>query len=139
MLQQFQHQLIVTSTGRGFYDITPDVAQFVAEQGVEMGIVHLFVKHTSCSLLVQENADPDVRDDLETFLSQLIPESATYRHQNEGPDDMPSHIRTALTQVSLSIPVHAGTLTLGTWQSIFLYEHRAARFQRHIQLHLIGE
>jgi secondary thiamine-phosphate synthase enzyme len=114
------------------------VSAFFREQFVETGLLTAYCRHTSASLLIQENADPDVLRDLETFFRKLVPEDDHYRHDEEGPDDMPGHIRSVLTQSSLSIPVVNGRLALGTWQAIYLYEHRARPHRREILLHLLG-
>jgi secondary thiamine-phosphate synthase enzyme len=135
-----QHRLEVGTRGPGLYEITAEVAGWVSGQDIERGLLTLFVRHTSASLLIQENADPDVRADLERFLDRLVPEdSRLYRHQAEGPDDMPAHVKTALTQVQLSIPVERGGLGLGTWQGIYVFEHRRAPHRREVSLTLIGE
>ena len=138
-VQQASHQLSVATRGRGLYDVPPDVAAWVAGQAVREGLLTLFLRHTSASLVVQENADPDVLRDLESFFAKLVPEApGRYRHSSEGPDDMPAHIRAALTQTQLSIPVAEGRLALGTWQALYLYEHRVAPHTRRLALHLIG-
>ncbi|MFO8004774.1 secondary thiamine-phosphate synthase enzyme YjbQ [Thioalkalivibrio sp.] len=138
-MRQASHTLTLRTTGKGLYECTPEVAAWVRSSGIESGLLTLFVQHTSASLLIQENADPDVRADLEDFFARLVPEaSASYRHRSEGPDDMPAHVRSALTQTQLSIPVNAAVPALGTWQGIFLFEHRRAPNQRRIMLHLIG-
>jgi len=138
-MRQSQHQLDLPARARGLYDITGEVARWVAAQGIATGILTLFLPHTSASLLIQENADPDVLRDLETFFARLVPEDPMrYRHAAEGADDMPAHIRTALTQSQLTVPVRDGRLALGTWQALYLYEHRRARQRRHLLLHLIG-
>lgn len=129
----------VATKGRGFVDITGDVGRFAAKSEIKTGLLTIFIPHTSASLLIQENADPDVLADLEQTFSRLAPREANYRHRTEGPDDMPAHIRAALTQTSLSIPVEEGAPMLGTWQAIYLFEHRDAPHRRHIVLHLIGE
>ena len=138
-MRQSQHTLIVESRGKGLYEITRDVNAWLDGQGIAIGLLTLYCRHTSASLLVQENADPDVQKDLKNFFEDIAPESRDYIHDTEGPDDMPAHIRTALTHTSLSIPVAKGTLALGTWQGIFLFEHRSAPHRREIVLHLIGE
>ncbi len=126
--------------GRGLHAITEAVRPWAEGQGLKTGILTLFLRHTSASLLIQENADPDVLADLDAFFTRLAPdERALYRHRTEGPDDMPSHIRAALTQTHLAIPLIEGRLALGTWQGIFLFEHRQAPHRRRICLHLIGE
>ena len=131
-------RLIVETPGQGFTDITDAVARWVAESGVDNGLLTVFCRHTSASLTIQENADPDVQRDLMTALDRLAPRGAGYIHDMEGPDDMPSHIRAMLTGVSLSIPVLDGGLALGTWQGIYLIEHRDAPHRREILLHVIG-
>lgn len=139
-MRQAQSRLTVTSSGKGFVEITEAVAQWVAGQGIATGLLTLFCRHTSASLLIQENADPDVRKDLKDFFERLVPEGrGLYAHETEGPDDMPAHIRAALTQSQLSIPIDAGRLLLGTWQGIYLFEHRSASQRREIVLTLIGE
>ncbi len=139
-MRQALHQLRVATRGKGLVEITPEVAVWVREQQIETGLLTLFCRHTSASLLIQENADPDVRTDLEAFFNRIAPEDdARYVHATEGPDDMPAHIRTALTQVQLSIPVAATRMVLGTWQGIYLFEHRSARHHREIALHILGE
>jgi len=121
-------------------EITAGIRSWADAQSVESGLLTLFCRHTSASLLIQENAAPEVRTDLEAFFAGLAPEDAKrYAHDSEGPDDMPAHIRTALTQVQLSIPLMDGKLTLGTWQGIYLFEHRRGQHERQIALHLLGE
>jgi secondary thiamine-phosphate synthase enzyme len=137
---QFTTTLTAPTAGKGLYEITGKVAGWVREKGIRTGLLTVFVRHTSASLVIQENADPDVMEDLETFFSRLAPEEARlYRHTVEGPDDMPAHIRAALTQTSLSIPVTEGELALGTWQGIYLFEHRSIPHRRSVVLHLAGE
>ena len=139
-MRQALHRLEVRTAGRGLTDITAPVLRWVAEQGIGTGLLRLWCRHTSASLLVQENASPEVLDDLEDFLRRVVPEGpGLYRHDDEGPDDMPAHIRAALTQTQLSIPVADGRPVLGTWQGIFLWEHRDRPHRREIVLHLIGE
>ena len=138
-MRQAAHTLTVTTDGKGLVPITAPVAAWVSAQGDTTGLLTLFIRHTSASLLIQENADPTVRADLETFLSWLAPENVGYRHDVEGPDDMPAHIRAALTQTQLSIPVIAGAMALGTWQGIYVWEHRQAPHRRSVVLHLLGE
>ncbi|MBX6321826.1 MAG: YjbQ family protein [Rhodospirillaceae bacterium] len=138
-MKQVQHVLTIEPAGHGLHEITMPVASWVGRQGVEEGLLTLFLRHTSASLLVQENADPDVRRDLDAFFRRLVPEDVRlYRHRAEGPDDMPAHIRAALTQSHLSVPVGGGRLLLGTWQGIYLFEHRRRPSPREIVLHLIG-
>ena len=136
-----QRMLEISTTGQGLYEFTERAERFVAESSVETGLLTVFVRHTSCSLLIQENADPDVRRDLDAFFARLVPPaddpSMDYlTHRLEGPDDMPAHIKSALTAVSLSIPVTGGELALGTWQGIYLFEHRTRPHRREVVLHL---
>jgi secondary thiamine-phosphate synthase enzyme len=139
-MRQSQHRLQVPTPGRGLVEITKDVARWVAAQGIATGLLTLFCRHTSASLLIQENADPNVRTDLQRFFETIAPEApGRYAHDDEGPDDMPAHLRTALTQVQLSIPVASGALVLGTWQGIYVFEHRRAPHRREVVLHLLGE
>ena len=139
-MRQATTEIEQRTPGRGLHRITDPVRRWAEGQGFATGLLTLFLRHTSASLLIQENADPDVLADLDAFFSRLAPDDrALYRHQEEGPDDMPSHIRTALTQTQLSIPLAEGTLALGTWQGIYLFEHRRTPHRRRIRLHLIGE
>ena len=138
-MQQRSHVIVIETPGRRLVDITGPVVRWVAAQGLSTGLVTVFCRHTSASLVVQENADPDVLRDLERFFARIAPDGGDYRHDAEGPDDMPAHIRAALTQVQLSIPVMNGRPVLGTWQAIYLYEHRTAPHRRQIALHLLGE
>ncbi|NTF08018.1 YjbQ family protein [Agrobacterium rubi] len=136
-----QKTISISSRGQGLYEFTREVDAFVKASGVEEGLLTLFVRHTSCSLLIQENADPDVKRDLAQFFARLVPPSsdpsmAWVVHTMEGPDDMPAHIKSALTQVSIGIPVSGGKLALGTWQGIYLFEHRNQPHQRQIVMHL---
>ena len=132
-----QTQITIETNGQGLYEFTREAARFVSESGVDTGLLTVFVRHTSCSLVIQENADPDVKRDLHEFFARLVPENMDWlRHTIEGPDDMPAHIKTALTQVSLSIPFSDGAPLLGTWQGIYLFEHRRAPHRRQIVLHL---
>ena len=130
--------LTVQTRGAGFTDLTAEVAKFVREAGAQEGAVTLFIRHTSASLTIQENADPSVLDDLMTVLNRLAPENAGWSHDTEGPDDMPAHVKTMLTATSLQIPVLSGELALGTWQAIYLIEHRARPHRREIVLQFIG-
>ena len=140
MLRQASTRFIVDTRGRGLVDFTRSVNAWVAQSGFDTGLLTLFVRHTSASLLIQENADPDVRADLDRFFARLVPDGdALFRHQDEGPDDMPAHIRTALTAVSLTIPLDGGRLVLGTWQGIYLWEHRLRAHRREVAAHLLGE
>jgi secondary thiamine-phosphate synthase enzyme len=144
-MRQASGSLSVRTRGRGLVDITAEVRRWLDThpgegQSIVTGLVTLFCTHTSASLLIQENASPAVRSDLEAFFERLVPEDASlYEHDDEGPDDMPAHLRTALTQVHLSIPVLEGQLTLGTWQAIYLFEHRRRPHERRIALHVLGE
>lgn len=131
-------QLIVETAGEGFVDITDEVRSFVTESGIVAGQLTLFVRHTSASLTIQENADPDVLTDLVTALHRLAPRDGGWIHDAEGPDDMPAHIRTMLTSVSLQVPVIGGRLALGTWQGIYLIEHRARPHRREVVMQAIG-
>ena len=136
-----QTRLTIETRGAGLYEFTDAVARFVREVGVDIGLLTLFVRHTSCSLLIQENADPDVRRDLAAFFARLVPPAddpamAYLTHRAEGPDDMPAHIKAAVLPVSLSIPVSGGRLALGTWQGIYLFEHRTSPHRREVVLHL---
>jgi secondary thiamine-phosphate synthase enzyme len=136
-----QTTLEIGTSGQGLYEFTGRAARFIEGSGVETGLLTVFVQHTSCSLLIQEKADPDVRRDLEAFFRRLVPPADDPAmdylvHRTEGPDDMPAHIKAALTAVSLSIPVSSGRLALGTWQGIYLFEHRARPHRRRIVLHI---
>lgn len=137
---QAQHELSVGTRGQGLYEVTARVAEWLSAQDVREGLLTVFCRHTSASLLIQENADPDVLEDLNAFFARLAPEDpGLYRHVTEGSDDMPGHIRSALTQTQLSIPVTDGRLALGTWQGIYLFEHRGRAHRRTLVLQLIGE
>ena len=125
--------------GPGLYEITKQVVDWCRQQGMQGGLLTLFIRHTSASLTIQENADPDVRRDLQDFFSRIAPQSGVYRHSAEGPDDMPAHIKTALTQVQLTIPVQHGQPVLGTWQGIYVFEHRQHRHRRQVAVHLLGD
>ena len=132
-------RLTHSTSGQGLYDITRPIAQWVAEQAAGVALLTAFCRHTSASLVIQENADPTVRDDLKRFLDRLAPEDGDYVHADEGPDDMPAHIRTMVTQTSLTVPVERGRMLLGTWQGIYLAEHRRSPHQREIVLHLLTD
>ena len=135
-----QTRLTIETAPRGIMEITAAVARWVAEQSVALGVLTVYIPHTSASLLIQENASPDVLRDLDAFLRRLVPEDVSlYRHNDEGPDDMPAHIKSALTQTQLTIPVTDGRMQLGVWQGIFLLEHRATPHTRSLALTLIGE
>lgn len=138
-MKQHLESLRVATRGPGFYDITDNVRALVAGSGIGEGLLTLFLRHTSASLVIQENADPDVLADLGDFFSRLVPrDNARYRHTTEGPDDMPAHIRSALTGVSLAIPVRGGKPMLGTWQAVYLFEHRDAPHDREVVAHVLG-
>jgi secondary thiamine-phosphate synthase enzyme len=139
-MRQASTALDIATSGQRLYEITREVARWVDAQGMNEGLLTLFCRHTSASLLIQENAAPEVKDDIVAFFDRIAPEDRTlYAHDDEGPDDMPAHLKTALTQVSLTIPLVNGRLALGTWQGIYLFEHRRAAHRRDIVLHLIGE
>ncbi|MCB1891736.1 MAG: secondary thiamine-phosphate synthase enzyme YjbQ [Rhodocyclaceae bacterium] len=139
-MKQAMETLHFATRGRGLTEITDKVSAWVTASGIATGLLTLFVRHTSASLLIQENADPAVLRDLERFFARLVPDGdALFEHRQEGPDDMPAHVRSALTQTHLSIPVVVGAPALGTWQGIYLYEHRSAPARREVVLHLIGD
>jgi len=139
-MRQFTTTLAIDTTGRGLAEITRPVRDWVAGCKLREGLLTLFARHTSASLLVQENADPDVRADLDRFFARLVPDGdPLFRHRDEGPDDMPAHVRSALTAVQLSVPLIDGRLVLGTWQGIYLWEHRLRPHHREVALHLLGE
>jgi len=139
-MRQAAHTLHIDTPGRGLHEITPAVVRWTHAQGYDTGLLTLFCRHTSASLLIQENAAPAARRDLEAFFARIAPEDrALYEHDDEGTDDMPAHIRAALTAVQLSVPLAGGRLALGTWQGIYLFEHRRAGHAREIALHLIGD
>jgi len=139
-MRQLTHHIQVQTRGRRIYDITDEVTAWARQAGLATGMLTLYIQHTSASLLINENYDPDVLADLERFFARLVPDGdPLFVHVDEGPDDMPAHVRTALTQTHLCIPVLDGKPALGTWQGIFLYEHRHAPHQRRVLLHLIGE
>lgn len=134
------HRLSVATRGKGLYEITREIAHWLAGARIQTGLLTVFVQHTSASLLIQENADPDVKTDLNAFFSRIAPEdNRLYQHTSEGPDDMPAHIRAALTATQLSVPVENGRMGLGTWQGIYVFEHRDAPHRRHVLLQVIGE
>jgi len=140
MLRQSLHELALPTRGRGFYEFTDAVQELVGRSGCKTGLATLHLQHTSASLLIQENADPEVRRDLERFFARLAPDGdPLFQHTSEGDDDMPAHIRTALTTVNLGVPIAQGRLALGTWQGIFLWEHRLRPHRRVVTVHLIGE
>ncbi len=138
-MRQAVHSLSISSRGRGLYEFTREVRQWCEREKFSTGLLTIYCRHTSASLLIQENADPDVQTDLQNYFETLAPESERYIHSAEGPDDMPAHLRAALTQTSLSIPLANGRPVLGTWQGIYLFEHRTRPHTREIVLHVIGE
>ncbi len=138
-MRQAVHQLAISTRGQGLYEFTAALREWLAQQRMETGVLTVFCRHTSASLLIQENADPTVRVDIKNYFDRLAPESSAYIHNDEGPDDMPAHLKTALTTVQLSIPVINGRMVLGTWQGVYLFEHRTHSHRREIVLHLIGE
>jgi secondary thiamine-phosphate synthase enzyme len=139
-LRQSSHELAVATQGRGLYEFTREVRRWIEQNKFHEGLVTLHLQHTSASVLIQENASPDVQSDFERFFERLVPDGdPIFEHTLEGDDDMPAHVRTALTTVNLSIPVRNGQMTLGTWQGIFLWEHRTHGHSRRVALHFIGE
>jgi len=138
-MRQTTTMLTIATPSAGLHDITGRIARWVGEAGIEEGLLTVFCRHTSASLLIQENAAPAARRDLERYFATIAPQRDGYEHDDEGPDDMPAHLRTALTTVQLSIPVLGGGMALGTWQGIYLFEHRRAPHRRTVALHLIGE
>jgi secondary thiamine-phosphate synthase enzyme len=139
-MQQAQHTIEIATRGPGLYEITGELGRFVAGSGVATGLATAFCRHTSCSLILNENADPDVRRDLQEFFRRIAPEGMGWIvHRTEGPDDMPAHIKTALTQSSISVPIASGAPLLGTWQGLYLFEHRARPHRRQVVFHLLGE
>jgi secondary thiamine-phosphate synthase enzyme len=137
---QHQDTITIRTRGKGLQEITRDIAAWLSRLGVKTGMLSVFCQHTSASLTIQENADPDVQRDLETFFERTVREDPTlYRHRAEGADDMPAHIRSALTDVQLTIPVRGGSMALGTWQGVYLFEHRASSHSRHLVLHYLGD
>jgi secondary thiamine-phosphate synthase enzyme len=138
-MKQIFHNLTVPTKGSGLYEFTDDAAAFVRGEKIADGLLTCFVRHTSASLVIQENADPDVQKDLRDFFAHLATSGPDFRHTAEGPDDMPSHIRAALTQTSIGIPLRQGRLVLGSWQGVYLFEHRDAPHRREVMLHLLGD
>lgn len=139
-MEQHFHEAHIQTAGQGLYEFTADVAESVRASGIAQGQVTLFCRHTSCSLTIQENADPDVKRDLRAFFERLVPENLNYFvHTLEGPDDMPAHVKAALTLTSLTIPVLDGRMVLGTWQGVYLFEHRRAPHRRKIVIHVMGQ
>ncbi len=140
MLRQSVSEILIATRGRGFYEFTDEVAERVRATTLQTGLVTLLLRHTSASLLIQENADPEVRRDLERFFARLVPDGdGLFQHTCEGEDDMPAHVRTALTAVNLNVPFARGQLQLGTWQGIYLWEHRLAPHRRSVAVHILGE
>lgn len=138
-MSHYQQQLRIKTRGKSFERITSKVQEIVTSSGIQTGLCSIFLRHTSASLLIQENADPDVLKDMENFFAKLVPsDGKSYIHDTEGPDDMPAHIRTALTKTSEQIPIHQGKLLLGTWQGIYLWEHRQQGHSREIIVHITG-
>ena len=138
-MRQVTHILNTETNGPGLYEITSRVVDWCQQQAMQDGLLTLFIRHTSASLTIQENADPDVCHDLQDFFNSIAPQSDSYLHSAEGPDDMPAHIKTALTQVQLTIPVQHGRPALGTWQGIYDFEHRHHRHRRQVAVHLLGD
>jgi len=138
-MQQITHSFNTDTNGPGLYEITTPVVNWCQKQGLKEGLLTLFIQHTSASLTIQENADPDVGRDLRDFFSRIVPRDGPYRHTAEGPDDMPAHIKAALTQTQLTIPLRQGQLALGTWQGIYVFEHRDHPHSRRVVVHLLGE
>jgi secondary thiamine-phosphate synthase enzyme len=139
-IHQHSTEFVLSTHGKGLVEFTREVVGWVRSCNVETGLLTLHVRHTSASLVIQENADPEVRRDMERFMSRLVPEGdRIFRHTSEGPDDMPAHVRAALTSTTLSIPVQGGAPVLGTWQGIYLYEHRTAPHRRRVVAHVLGE
>ena len=139
-MTQSQGELRVSTSKKGLHEITREVRNWVFAQKIKSGLCTIFIQHTSASLIIQENADPDVRRDLTEFFERLVPENTPwFRHTAEGPDDMPSHIRAALTACQLSIPVRDGQIALGTWQGVYVFEHRSDKQLRHVLMHMIGD
>jgi secondary thiamine-phosphate synthase enzyme len=139
-MRQHQQELTVETRGAGLYEFTREAARVVAASGIATGVAHLFCRHTSASLLIQENADPDVQRDLVAFFRRLVPDGdPLFIHSLEGPDDMPAHVKSALTASTLSVPVAGGRMALGTWQGLYVFEHRARPHSRKVVVHVIGE
>jgi secondary thiamine-phosphate synthase enzyme len=138
-MKQAHHTITVSTRGPGLYEFTDAAIDFARGAGIEDGLLTCFIRHTSASLVIQENADPDVQKDLRDFFAWLATSGPRFRHTTEGPDDMPSHIRSALTQTSIGIPLHKGKLALGTWQGLYVFEHRDAPHRREVMMHVLGE
>jgi secondary thiamine-phosphate synthase enzyme len=140
MLRQLATTIAVDTRGRGLLEITPALERWVGTSGIATGLLTLFIRHTSASLVIQENAAAEVRGDLDRFMARLVPDGdPIFRHRDEGDDDMPAHVRSALTATQLAIPIAAGTLALGTWQGVYVWEHRVRPHRREVALHLLGE
>tara|TARA_B100001179_G_C18369975_1_gene308718 strand:- start:188 stop:601 length:414 start_codon:yes stop_codon:yes gene_type:complete len=137
-MKQSNKTITIATNGQSFYEITFEVSNWVKKQDIKNGLLTIFIQHTSCSLIIQENADSDVQKDLLNFFSKIAPEKDNYIHNSEGLDDMPAHIKSAITQTSLSIPIENYQMVLGTWQGIYMFEHRKSSKKRAIKLHLIG-
>ena len=137
-MEQYIETISLTTKGQGLYEITSKISEWLSKQKIKKGLLTIFLQHTSCSLIIQENADPDVKKDLKKFFDQIAPESNNYIHQSEGPDDMPAHIKSSLMQTHLSIPIENNQMVLGTWQGVYIFEHRNKSHNRKIKLHCIG-
>lgn len=138
-MTHYQNKFTIKTTAKSFTRITSNIKDIVEESGIDTGLCTVFLRHTSASLVIQENADPDVLTDLSNFFAKLVPEDGSYIHDTEGPDDMPAHIRTALTKTSEQIPIGNGRLVLGTWQGIYIWEHRQQRHNREVVVHISGD
>ena len=137
-MEQYIETISLATKGQGLYEITSKISKWLSKQKIKKGLLTIFLQHTSCSLIIQENADPDVKKDLKKFFDQIAPESNNYIHQSEGPDDMPAHIKSSLMQTHLSIPIENNQMVLGTWQGIYIFEHRNKSHNRKIKFHCIG-
>ena len=137
-MEQYIETISLATKGQGLYEITSKISEWLSKQKIKKGLLTIFLQHTSCSIIIQENADPDVKKDLKKFFDQIVPESDNYIHQSEGPDDMPAHIKSTLMQTHLSIPIEDNQMVLGTWQGVYIFEHRNKSHNRKIKLHCIG-
>ena len=137
-MEQYIKTISLATKGQGLYEITSKISEWLSKQKIKKGLLTIFLQHTSCSLIIQENADPDVKKDLKKFFDQIAPESNNYNHQSEGPDDMPAHTKSSLMQTHLSIPIENNQMVLGTWQGVYIFEHRNKSHNRKIKLHCIG-
>ena len=137
-MEQYIETISLATKVQGLYEITSKISEWLSKQKIKKGLLTIFLQHTSCSLIIQENADPDVKKDLKKFFDQIAPESNNYIHQSEGPDDMPAHIKSSLMQTHLSIPIENNQMVLGTWQGVYIFEHRNKSHNRKIKLHCIG-